>query len=135
NAAIQGKPLIAYAYTPDGLLQSFSDAHPNATTYLHDGFDRLSTTTWPDSSTETLTYDADGNVLASQTRRSDTIAFAYDTLNRRCTKVWATSPVACGGTSSSYLTSYVYDLASRFIGVSDNSAAIAAPSASASYNA
>src|SRR5208283_4292720 len=70
NAAIQATPLIAYAYTPDGLLQSFSDAHPNATTYLYDGFDRLSTTTWPDSSTETLTYDADGNVLASQTRRS-----------------------------------------------------------------
>ncbi len=89
----------------------------------------------PASSTEVLSYDANSNILTRKTRRGDTIAFAYDTLNRLCTKVWATSPVACGGTSSSYLVSYAHDLASRLIGASDNGASIIAPSASASYAA
>ena len=135
NPAIQANPLWRKTYTPDGLVASFSDAFPNTTNYAHDGFDRLSTTTFPDASTEVLTYDANSNVSTRKTRRGDMIAFAYDTLNRPCTKVWATSPIACGGTSSSYLVSYAYDLASRLIGVSDNSAAISAPSASASYTA
>jgi YD repeat-containing protein len=48
NAAIQATPpLIGYSYTPVGLLGSFSDAHPNTTNFAYDGFDRLSTTTWP----------------------------------------------------------------------------------------
>jgi|GEM_PF-924223 RHS repeat-associated protein len=135
NPAIQANPLWQKTYTPDGLVASFSDAFPNTTNYAYDGFDRLSTTTFPDASTEVLTYDADSNVSTRKTRRGDAIAFAYDTLNRPCTKVWATSPIACGGASSSYLVSYAYDLASRLIGVSDNSAAISAPSASASYTA
>ena len=43
--------------------------------------------------------------------------------------VWATSPVACGGTSSNYLISYAYDLAGHLIGVRDNGPAVATPAA------
>jgi YD repeat-containing protein len=68
NAAIQAPPLIGYAYTPDGLLGSFSDAAPNKTNFAYDGFDRLSTMTWPNSSTEVLTYDANSNALTRKTR-------------------------------------------------------------------
>ncbi len=38
------------------------------------------------------------------------ISFAYDTLNRRCTKAYAAAAVSCGGTSGNYLASYSYDL-------------------------
>jgi RHS repeat-associated protein len=68
-------------------------------------------------STETLTYDADSNVLTRKTRANQTISFAYDTLNRLITK---TPP------SPAPVVSYRYDLAGRLTGVSDTSAAIAA---------
>jgi YD repeat-containing protein len=38
------------------------------------------------SSTENLTYDADGNVLTRQTRAGATIMLTHDTLNRLSTK-------------------------------------------------
>ena len=140
NPAIQANPLWQRTYSADGLLASLMIARSNTvsdtTSFAYDGFDRLSTTTWPGSSTEVLSYDADSNILTRKTRRGDTIAFAYDTLNRLCTKAWAPPSVACGGTSSTtYLVSYAYDLASRLIGASDNNAPITAPSASASYAA
>jgi YD repeat-containing protein len=45
----------------------FRHAHLNVTSLAYDGFDRLSTTTYPDSSTEVLSYDADSDVLTRQT--------------------------------------------------------------------
>ena len=83
-----------------------------------DGFDRLSTTTYPDASTETLGYDADGNVLSRKTRAGATISFTYDALNRLATKAAPSEPAVA----------YSYDLTGRPLGFSDNSAAITAPS-------
>jgi len=105
------------AYTPDGLLASLTDANNHATSFAYDGFDRLATTTYPLGSTETLTYDADSNVLTRKTRANQTIGFAYDTLNRLITK---TPP------SPAPVVSYRYDLAGRPTSVSDGSAAIVA---------
>ncbi|MGH8296753.1 MAG: hypothetical protein ACRETZ_14845 [Steroidobacteraceae bacterium] len=123
NPAIQPEALLALGYTPDGLRASLGDANGNVTNYGYDGFDRLLTTTYPDASAETLSYDADGSVLTRQTRRGDTITFTYDTLNRLSTKAAPGEPTV----------TYAYDLAGHRIGVSDTSAAIAAPAASASY--
>jgi len=97
NLAIQANPLTRQTYEPDGPLATLVIARGNTvadtTSYAYDGFDRLSTTTYPDSSTEVLTYDADANVLTGKTRAGATLAFAYDTLNRRCTKtISATAP-------------------------------------------
>ena len=97
NLAIQANPLTRQTYEPDGPLATLVIARGNSvsdtTSYAYDGFDRLSTTTYPDSSTEALTYDADANVLTGKTRAGATLAFAYDTLNRRCTKtISATAP-------------------------------------------
>ena len=117
NLAIQTGAIRAQAYTPDGLMASLTDANSNTTSFAYDGFDRLSTTTYPGSSTETLTYDSDGNVLSRTTRGGQTIAFTYDTLNRLATK---TPP------SSAPVVTYSYDLAGRVIGVSDTSSSIAA---------
>ena len=120
NAAIQSAPLVQRAYTPDGLTASLTIARANATfnvtNFAYDGLDRLSITTYPDSSTSTLGYDADGNVLTRQTRAGQTITFTYDTLNRLATKAAPSEPTV----------TYAYDLAGRLLGASDNSAAIAA---------
>jgi YD repeat-containing protein len=99
------------------LLASLTDANNHATSFAYDGYDRLATTTYPLGSTETLTYDADSNVLTRKTRANQTIGFAYDTLNRLTTK---TPPAPAA------VVSYRYNLASQLTGVSDTSAAIAA---------
>jgi len=125
NTAIQAGALVNRGYTPDGLLASLADATHPATTYAYDGLDRLATTTYPGSTTETYTYDSDSNVLTRKTRKGDTITFTYDTLNRLSTKSPPSSPVV----------TYSYDLAGRQTGVSDTSTSIAAVSASASYAA
>ena len=83
----------------------------------YDGFDRLATTTYPLGSTEVLTYDADSNPLTRKTRANQTIAFAYDTLNRLKTKT-PPSPAA--------VVSYGYDLAGRLTTIGDTSAAVTA---------
>jgi RHS repeat-associated protein len=118
NPAIQASPLLQQTYTPDGLLASLTDANSHATGFAYDGFDRLATTTYPLGSTETLTYDADGNVLTNKTRANQTIGFAYDTMNRLVTK---TPP------SPAPVVSYRYDSNNRLAGVSDTSAAIVPP--------
>jgi YD repeat-containing protein len=118
NAAIQAMPLVQRAYTPDGLTASLTIAQSNTTfnvtSLAYDGLDRLSTTTYPDSSTEVLSYDADSNVLTRQTRASQTITFTYDTVNR----------LAAKAAPSEATVTLSYDLAGRLIGASDTSAAI-----------
>ncbi len=123
NPAIQSGALVTLGYTPDGLLASRADADNHTTNYTYDRFNRLSVTTYPDSSTETLGYDANGNVLTRQTRKGDTIHFTYDTLNRLATK-------AAPGEATA---TYGYDLAGRMTSVGDTSAAVTAPSTTASY--
>jgi YD repeat-containing protein len=110
NAAIQSQPLVQRAYTADGLTASLTIARNNTTfnttSFAYDGLDRLSTTTYPDSSTEVLGYDVDSNVLTRQTRASQTITFTYDTLNRLSTKA----------APSEATVTYTYDLVGRLIG-------------------
>jgi YD repeat-containing protein len=110
NAAIQAQPLVQRGYTADALTASLTIARNNTTfnvtNLAYDGLDRLSTTTYPDSSTETLGYDADSNVLTRKTRKGDTITLTYDTLNRLATKA----------APSEATVTYAYDLAGRLIG-------------------
>ena len=90
NPMIQSTPLLQTAYTPDGARASLTDANNNTTNYTYDGFNRLSIANYPGGgSTETYTYDADSNVLSRTTRKGDTLSFAYDTLNRVCSKTVA----------------------------------------------
>jgi YD repeat-containing protein len=129
NTAIQSTPLLQQSYTPDGPLGSLTDANSHTTNFVYGGLDRLSTTTYPDSSTETLTYDADGNALSRKTRAGQNILFTYDTLNRLKTKT-PPSPAA--------VVTYSYDLANRLTGVSDNSASITSavvPGGAVAYSA
>jgi len=142
NLAIQSNPLVSQTYTGDGLVGSVLIARNNTppgdtTSYTYDGFDRLSATTYPSggggATSETLAYDADGNVAKRVTRKGDAISFGYDTLNRLCTKTYASTAVACGGTSTNYLASFAYDLDGHLTTANDNGASVAAPSASNSF--
>jgi RHS repeat-associated protein len=118
NLAIQASPLLQQAYTPDGLIASLTNANGFATSFAPDGFDRLSTTTYPNSSKQVLTYDADSNILSRQTRAGATISYTYDTLNRLSTKIAPSEPTV----------TYSYDLAGHPLGFADNSASIVVPS-------
>ncbi len=52
---------------PFGPLASVTNANGNAVSFAYDGFDRLGTTTHPDTSTESLGYDADSNITTRPT--------------------------------------------------------------------
>lgn len=94
------------------------DAETNRTTYVYDGFDRLSQTQYPvttkganSSNTgdyESLTYDARSSVTQRRLRDGTTIAYSYDDLGQLTGKDLPT------GESD---TSYAYDLMGRATGV------------------
>ena len=79
-------------------------------------FQFIETTTYPDSSTQVLIYDADSNVLSRQTRAGATISYTYDNLNRLSTKTAPSEPTVI----------YSYDLAGHPLGFADNSASMVA---------
>ncbi|QMW22469.1 RHS repeat-associated core domain-containing protein [Sandaracinobacteroides saxicola] len=78
-------------YTSNGQVATVKDANNNLTTYVYDGFDRLSQTRYPlagggGSSTtdyEAVTlYDPNGNVIQRRLRDTQLINYTYDNLNR-----------------------------------------------------
>jgi YD repeat-containing protein len=64
----------ALTCTTNGLVQTLTDGENNRTTYVYDGFDRLSQTQYPSHTKgsgtsdaadfEQLSYDADGHVVS-----------------------------------------------------------------------
>ncbi|MBI3677515.1 MAG: RHS repeat protein, partial [Proteobacteria bacterium] len=103
-----------YSYTPNGKQASVYDADGSThiTAFAYDGFDRLLTTTFPDSTTEQLSYDADSDVLTKLNRSGQTLTYTYDNLDRLATKLMPASP-------SNITTTWTYDLASRITNLSD----------------
>jgi RHS repeat-associated protein len=74
--------VMTVAYTNNGKRQSVTDANGNVTAYAYDGFDRLSTTTYPGGSYDQLSYDANGNVTSRRLRDGQVNNYGYDSLNR-----------------------------------------------------
>jgi len=111
-----GTPLVRseihYTHTPDGLVQTLTDANGNVTNYEYDGYDQLSITRFPDptgggnSTYEQLGYDPNGNVTSRRLRDGTTIGYGYDGLNRVTSK---TLPNGEAGTS------YGYDLTGHLL--------------------
>jgi RHS repeat-associated protein len=101
-------------YTNNGKVQTLTDGENNKTTYVYDGFDRLSQTQFPSSTKgagtsnasdyEQLSYDANSNVSSRRLRNGTSIAFGYDNLNRLTLK---TPP------SGTPAVAYTYDLLGR----------------------
>ena len=87
---------VRTAYTANGQVDYVIDAESNRTTYIYDGFDRLSQTRYPSttkganasnaSDYEGLSYDANGNITARRLRDGASISFGYDDLNRLVSK-------------------------------------------------
>lgn len=82
-------------YSNNGKVKTIADANGNLTTYVLDGFDRLSQTQYPSPSTpgssnaadyEQLGYDPGANVTSRRLRDGTTIGYGYDALNRLATK-------------------------------------------------
>lgn len=100
-------------YTNNGKLASLKDGMNNLTTYVYDGFDRLSQTQYPSatqgagtsnpSDYEQASYDANSNVTQRRVRSGATINFAFDNLNRLTSKTSASLPEV----------DYTYDLLNR----------------------
>jgi len=108
---------ITRTYTDNGQVLTFADGRSSITTYLYDGFDRLSRTSFPNPANgaaytadyEELTYDADDNVTRRRTRSALNIDMAYDNISRMTSKA-----VPANGTISTARTAtYTYDYAGR----------------------
>jgi RHS repeat-associated protein len=103
------------AYTSNGMLASLTDGENNKTTYVYEGFDRLSQTQYPNatkgsgtsntSDYEQLTYDLNSNVTQYRARNGGTISFGYDNLDRVTSKTSASLPAV----------NYGYDLLDRML--------------------
>lgn len=125
-----------YAYTPNGLRDWVKDAKNNQTDYTFDGFDRLSRTTFADSTYEELWYTADGtlagtrcnagdSICRKRTRAGQTITYTYDALDRLATKTpqgantvthgynLVGQPVSITDTNSAHSIGYAYNKAGR----------------------
>ncbi|HEY2033150.1 MAG TPA: RHS repeat-associated core domain-containing protein [Rhizomicrobium sp.] len=101
------------AYYPDGEQQTITDANGNVTTYGYDGFTRLTQTTFPDTSYEQLTLDANANVTARRNRAGQTLSYTYNALDWALTKV---SPNPAVTTSWHYLLDGAADMLSDTAG-------------------
>jgi len=90
-----------YTWSNNGKVKTLADAKSNLTTYVYDGFDRLSQTQYPSPTTagssnaadyEQLGYDPAGNVTGRRLRGSTLaagsydIGYGYDALNRLSSK-------------------------------------------------
>jgi RHS repeat-associated protein len=119
---------VTYSYADSGLtagstgqLLTAKDGQNNLTTYEYDGHGRLQRTRFPSatlgantSSTtdyEELTYDANSNATSRRLRDGQTIAFAYDNLNRLTTKTLPSPELAA---------TYTYDLLGRNLTMAQN---------------
>jgi len=96
-----------------GKTATVTDGNGNVTSYGYDGFDRLSTTTYPGGSYEGLGYDANGNVTSRRLRDGQVLSFAYDALNRRTFDSNPKTNVA------EVDVSYSYDNLGRLLNASD----------------
>ena len=102
-------------YTSNGMLQTLKDGENNLTTYVYDGFDRLSQVQYPNAPKgsgtsnagdyEQFTYDGNSNVTQYRVRSGGLIGYGYDTLNRRISL----------GSSLLADRNYSYDLLDRML--------------------
>jgi RHS repeat-associated protein len=100
-----------YGYTADGRQDWYKDGRQNLTDLDYDGYGRLTKTTFPDSTTEVLAYDDNGNVSQKTNRSGLAIGFAFDALNREISRTVPDNPAVVGNYARTLTTTY--DLASR----------------------
>ncbi|NWE54537.1 RHS repeat-associated core domain-containing protein, partial [Brevundimonas sp. P7753] len=95
-------------WTANGKVATRTDGNGNVSTYVYDGYDRVSRLRYPNASGggssttdyESWGYDAAGNVTAYRNRGGETFGYVFDALNRK------TQTIAPASVSS---VSYTYD--------------------------
>ncbi|MEG3125131.1 RHS repeat-associated core domain-containing protein [Sphingomonas sp. GB1N7] len=117
-------------YNPNGTTSTQTDAVGNRTSYVYDGFDRLSQTRYPVTSVgaatsstsdyEQLGYDAGGNVTSRRLRDGQTLYYGYDALGRR---TYDDNP---GTNVAEVDVTYTYDLLGRLLRAQDGNSWFAA---------
>ena len=106
-----------YSYTANGLKQTETDANGNKTTYVFDGFDRLSQIQYPSTVTgsgnsntgdyEAFSYDPNGNVVSDRRRDGQVVNDCFDALDRIIVHyVHAQSGCTATGGAKDVYTSY-----------------------------
>jgi RHS repeat-associated protein len=114
-----GTPLqqdyVSYTYTPNGSVETVTDANGNKTQYTYDGHDRLKRWKFPHKTSigsideadyEEYGYDENANRTSLRKRDDRTITFSYDALNRERVK---TVPSSASGVPG-YTVYNDYDL-------------------------
>lgn len=69
-------------YPTNGQTASLTDGNNNPANFGYDGFDRLSTTTFPDGSYEQLGYDGTGQLWSQRRRDGTNVPPGHDNLFR-----------------------------------------------------
>jgi RHS repeat-associated protein len=95
----QNERQVNYTYTPEGFLDTVTDAETRMTTFDHDALGRVTGIHRPDNSLIGLSYDANGNVETFTTPFPAENHFAHNGVNRLS---GFTSPL-------NSVTSYAYD--------------------------
>jgi RHS repeat-associated protein len=96
-------------WTPQKLLSTQTDALGRVTKYTYDAISRPVQTAFPDGSSESLTYDANGNVVKRVDRAGRATAITFDALNR---------PTETIGPDGSSMVTH-YDAAGQVLAVID----------------
>lgn len=126
-----------YTYTNNGQLATVKDAKNNLTTHQYDGHDRKFKTLFPhpssvntssDTDYEQYGFDANGNLISLRKRNGQTIALAYDKLNRLTSRTYPSAAdnvaytydllgrrLSATGASAADNVSYAYDNAGRLV--------------------
>lgn len=135
----------ATSYGADGEVATQTDGVGNRTTYVYDGFDRLSQVQFPSTSQgagssnsanyQQYTYDNDGRVTADRRRDGSTVNYAYDSTGNVSSRTGAAisqvnysydvmGRLTTAGNSGQTMT-YSYDALGRLINQSGALGAIA----------
>ena len=105
-----------YYYDQVGnLLKIFNDLG-QTTFYYYDNLNRLTSTQYPDYSTETYSYDSDSNLIMKTDRKNVRTLYSYDSLNRVNTVTYCSTPVVS--------KSYSYDMNGNLLQLQNQNATI-----------
>jgi RHS repeat-associated protein len=109
-----------FEYFPAGTLKKVTDGKGQVTSFDYTGYDLRKTMTYPNSSTQTWTYDDANNVLQWKNPGGMFQTFTYDERNRKTSMEW----LDANGAEVTWATgkdasSFTYDKAGR-LSIADN---------------
>ena len=111
-AGVQGN--FTYAYDNARNRTAQTDARGNKTQFHYDGRKRLTTTTYPDTTTKTNAYDGPGNLASVTDQNTNVVQYKYDAANQLTGVIQTASPNTGKNTNS-----YGYDPLGNLSGLTD----------------